>query len=367
MKKNTEEKAKLFNEDLAALTEKVLNEVSSDEYHSYAKALKELFDSFAIIDEFNNMLIVDCFNIIKICMKQYSRFGNKELSYSSDFEKLLNHFYTVMEDLYYYEIFGFFSTTVHPEDIPELNLPCKVLCGCATDWEKESYLKDDGSAAYENVIRFRDPKTQEFFCMTIGHNPHVLENHEKCSLSDEQLDIIKNFVCVNKEILLLHAAGIIDSTTFRTALRVKANPATRTPKYRIVYSYYQCIENADIRLPLKRYYIDMDDMSYEEAVKDYAELKEELQQSFNNDYDDCNVKDFDILRPDEGKNFCCFCNTVFDGDGNSTWPIYYKEDGETHRCCDDCNKTIVGKAREDRALIMKFRKQFGIDYTEYEE
>lgn len=127
MKKNTEEKAKLFNEDLAALTEKVLNEVSADEYHSYAKALKELFDSFAIIDEFNNMLIVDCFNIIKICMKQYSRFGNKELSYSSDFEKLLNHFYTVMEDLYYYEIFGFFSTTVHPEDIPELNLPCKVL------------------------------------------------------------------------------------------------------------------------------------------------------------------------------------------------------------------------------------------------
>ena len=43
----------------------------------------------------------------------------------------------------------------------------------------------------------------------------------------------------------------------------------------------------------------MDDMSYEEAVQDYAQLKEELQQTFNNDYDDCDVKDFDILRPDE--------------------------------------------------------------------
>ena len=69
----------------------------------------------------------------------------------------------------------------------------------------------------------------------------------------------------------------------------------------------------------------------------------------------------------EGKNICCFCNTVFDGDGNSTWPIYYKEDGETHRCCDDCNEKYVIAARSDRTLIMKFRKQFGIDYTEYKD
>lgn len=135
--------------------------------------------------------------------------------------------------------------------------------------------------------------------MTIGHNPHVLENREKCSLSDEQLDIIKNFVCVNKGILLLHAAGVIDSTTFRTALRVKANPATRSPKYRIVYSYYQYLGNSNIRFPSERYYIDLDDMSYEEAVQDYAQLKEELQQSFNKNDDDCDVKDFEILRPDE--------------------------------------------------------------------
>ena len=64
---------------------------------------------------------------------------------------------------------------------------------------------------------------------------------------------------------------------------------------------------------------------------------------------------------------CCFCKQDFKGLGNSTWPIYYKEDGETHRCCDECNKNIVGKAREDSRLIMNFREQFGIDYTEYEE
>ena len=111
----------------------------------------------------------------------------------------------------------------------------------------------------------------------------------------------------------------------------------------------------------------MDNMSYEKAIKYYAQLKEELHQSFNNDNDACNIKDFDILRPDEGKNCCCFCNTVFDGDGNSTWPIYYKQDAEHYRCCDECNEKYVIAARKDRTLIMKFRTEFGIDYTEYDE
>ena len=34
---------------------------------------------------------------------------------------------------------------------------------------------------------------------------------------------------------------------------------------------------------------------------------------------------------------------------------------------DECNKKYVIAAREDRTLIMKFRKQFNIDYTEYQE
>ena len=55
-KKEAEEKSKVFNVNLPALTGTVLNEVSEDEYYSYAKALRELFDSFVIIDKFDNML-----------------------------------------------------------------------------------------------------------------------------------------------------------------------------------------------------------------------------------------------------------------------------------------------------------------------
>ena len=55
-KKEAEEKAKVFNVALPALTETVLKEVSEDEYYSYAKALRELFDFFVVIDKFDYML-----------------------------------------------------------------------------------------------------------------------------------------------------------------------------------------------------------------------------------------------------------------------------------------------------------------------
>ena len=76
---------------------------------------------------------------------------------------------------------------------------------------------------------------------------------------------------VNKGILLLHAAGIIDSPTFYSALRVKANPVSCVPKYRIVYTYVQYLGNSDTVIPSKKYYVDLDDMTYEEAVKDYED------------------------------------------------------------------------------------------------
>ena len=111
----------------------------------------------------------------------------------------------------------------------------------------------------------------------------------------------------------------------------------------------------------------MDDMTYEEATKMYKQIEKEMQDSFNADHEDLCLTSLEILHPDEGKNFCCFCNTVFDGDGNSTWPIYYKQDAEYYRCCDECNKKYVIAARTNRKLIMQFRKQFGIDYTEYQD
>ena len=74
-----------------------------------------------------------------------------------------------------------------------------------------------------------------------------------------------------------------------------------------------------------------------------------------------------VLKRRPAGNSCFFCKALFDGMGNSTWPIYYKEDSEYYRCCDACNEKFVIAARKNRTLIMKFRKQFGIDYTEYEE
>ena len=365
MTNNIDKKAKAFLEKLPVLTDKVLTNKNESDFSSDFITLKKLFDSFAIVDEFSDFLIIDCYNEIKISLMKWERFADKTSSVALEFKKLIEHFYEVMKDLYFYEIFGFFSTTVHPEDIPELNLPCKVFCGCAEGWEKEPYLTEDGKAAYEKVIRFQDPENKdEPLCITI-ENPHLLGSREKCSLTDEQIEIIKTFVRVNKGIIILHNLALIDSPSFHAALKIKISPANPPVKYRIVYSYKES-GKADI-VPQKKYYIDMDDMSYDEAIKCFEQIKMEMQDSFNAGPVDYDLTSLEILHPDEGKNFCCFCDSVFDGDGNSTFPIYYKVDCEKHRCCDECNEKYVIPARKDRKLIMQFRKQFGVDYTEYED
>ena len=365
MTNNIDKKAKAFLEKLPVLTDKVLTNKNESDFSSDFITLKKLFDSFAIVDEFSDFLIIDCYNEIKISLMKWERFADKTSPVALEFKKLIEHFYEVMKDLYFYEIFGFFSTTVHPEDIPELNLPCKIFCGCAEGWEKEPYLTEDGKVAYEKVIRFQDPENKEVpLCITI-ENPHLLEPREKCSLTDEQIEIIKNFVRVNKGIIILHNLALIDSPSFHAALKIKLEPKEHQVLYRIVYSYKES-GKADI-VPQKKYYIDMDDMSYDEAVKFFEQIKMEMQDSFNAGPVDYDLTSLEILHPDEGKNFCCFCDSVFDGDGNSTFPIYYKVDCEKHRCCDECNEKYVIPARKDRSLIMQFRKQFGVDYTEYEE
>ena len=365
MTNNIDKKAKSFLEKLPVLTDKVLTNKNESDFSSDFITLKKLFDSFAIVDEFSDFLIIDCYNEIKISLMKWERFADKTSPVALEFKKLIEHFYEVMKDLYFYEIFGFFSTTVHPEDIPELNLPCKIFCGCAEGWEKEPYLTEDGKVAYEKVIRFQDPENKEVpLCITI-ENPHLLEPREKCSLTDEQIEIIKTFVRVNKGIIILHNLALIDSPSFHAALKIKLEPKEHQVLYRIVYSYKES-GKADI-VPQKKYYIDMDDMSYDEAVKFFEQIKMEMQDSFNAGPVDYDLTSLEILHPDEGKNFCCFCDSVFDGDGNSTFPIYYKVDCEKHRCCDECNEKYVIPARKDRKLIMQFRKQFGVDYTEYED
>ena len=365
MTNNIDKKAKRFIQALPVFTEQSIRSKNEIDFNKNAKSLKELFDSFAVVDEFSDFLIIDCYNEIKISLMKLERFADKTSPVALEFKKLIEHFYEVMKDLYFYEIFGFFSTTIHPEDIPELNLPCKLFCGCAEGWEKEPYLTEDGKAAYEKVIRFQDPENKdEPLCITI-ENPHLLGSREKCSLTDEQIEIIKNFVRVNKGIIVLHNLALIDSPSFHAALKIKISPANPPVKYRIVYSYKE--SDKDNLLPQKKFYIDMDDMSYDEAIKCFEQIKMEMQDSFNAGPVDYDLTSLEILHPDEGKNFCCFCDSVFDGDGNSTFPIYYKVDCEKHRCCDECNEKYVVAARKDRKLIMQFRKKFGVDYTEYKD
>ena len=365
MTNNIDKKAKRFIQTLPVFTEQSIRSKNEIDFNKNAKSLKELFDSFAIVDEFTDFLIIDCYNEIKISLMKWERFADKTSPVALEFKKLIDHFYEVMKDLYFYEIFGFFSTTIHPEDIPELNLPCKLFCGCAEGWEKEPYLTEDGKAAYEKVIRFQDSENKEVpLCITI-ENPHLLGSREKCSLTDEQIEIIKNFVRVNKGIIILHNLALIDSPSFHAALKIKIAPAKPPVKYRIVYSYKE--SDKDNLLPQKKFYIDMDDMSYDEAIKCFEQIKMEMQDSFNAGPVDYDLTSLEILPPDDGKNFCCFCDSVFDGDGNSTFPIYYKVDCEKYRCCDECNEKYVVAARKDRKLIMQFRKQFGVDYTEYED
>lgn len=360
---NTDEKATDFIIKLRVFTRKYLNLENENAFQKDAESLRTLFDDFAIIDVFSSMHIVDCYNEIKISLMKLERFADKNSGIYIPFEQLLHHFYTVMQNLYFYEIFGFFSTTVHPEDISELNLPCKLFCGCAEGWEKEPYLTEDGKTAYEKVIRFQDPENKEVpLCVTI-ENPHLLEPREKCSLTNEQLRILCNFVNHNRGSIILHIAGVLDSKQFFNALELR-NKIYKS-NYCIEFEYVKYVPKADFRHHSLPYYVDMNDMTFSQAKKFYQKIWKEIRMEPENLDAAYPLYSLKIIKRRPALNSCCFCKALFDGDGNSTWPIYYKEDGEYYRCCDACNEKYVVAARKDRTKIMQFRKQFGIDYTEY--
>ena len=148
-----ESKAKSFIVALSHLTDGFLRGMAEDQFKAELKAIKELFDSFAVVDEFDSLIIMDCYNQIKISLMKWKCFADKTSPLAAELKLLFDHFYSIMKELCFQEIFGFFSTTLHPEDIPELNLPCKITCGWADGWQREPYLDQDGNPAYENVDR----------------------------------------------------------------------------------------------------------------------------------------------------------------------------------------------------------------------
>lgn len=360
---NTEEKATEFIIKLRVFTQKYLNPENENDFQKDTESLRALFDDFAIIDVFSSMHIVDCYNEIKISLMKWERFADKNSSILADFKKLLDYFHKKMKDIYFYEIFGFFSTTVHPEDIPELNLPCKVFCGCAEGWQREPYLNEDGKVEYLKVVRFQDPENNEIpLCIKIGGCAELIEPREKCSLTDEQLRILCNFVNHNRGSIILHIAGVLDSKQFFNALEFRDK--IYKSKYCIEFEY---VRKADSRHPSGPYYVDMNDMTFSQAQKFYKNIWKEIRLEPENLDAAYPLYSLKVIKRRPASNSCCFCKKIFNGEGNSTWPIYYKEDSEYYRCCDACNEKFVIAARKDRSKIMQFRKQFGIDYAEYQE
>lgn len=359
---NSEEKAKNFIIKLKAFTEKFLHLENEKAFQQEAKSLKALFDSFAVIEKFDNYIIIDCYNEIKVSLMKWEQFADKAAPVSTEFKQLLDYFYEVMKDIYFYEIFGFFSTTVHPEDVPELNLPCKVFCGCADGWQREPYLDEDGEVKYLNVVRFQDPKNSEIpLCIQIDGQAGLLELREKCSLSDEQLRTLLNFVNHNRGSIILHIAGVLDSKQFFNALELRDK----------IYKSKYCIAFEYVKTSWQRktgpYYVDMNDMTFKEAQKFYKKIWREIRLEPENLKAAYPLYSLKVIRRRPAESGCCFCKKILYDDGNSTWPIYYKQDAEYYRCCDECNKKYVIAARTNRKLIMQFRKQFGIDYTEYQD
>ncbi len=336
-KDSHEEKAKFFIQNISNITDQILHTNSIDNYKTKSAALKSLFDSFAIIDEFDNFLIINCFNEIKISLMKWDRFADKTSPIALEFKKLLEHFYEVMKDLYFYEIFGFFSTTVHPEDIPELNLPCKIFCGCADGWQKEPYLDKKGRVQYIDVVRFQDPKNKEIpLSIIIGGSAELFEPREKCSLNDKQLKILCNFVNHHRGSIILHNAGIIDSKQFIDSLKLRDKIDKST--YCTEFEYIKHISTEPLlTLPSGVFYVDMNDMSYIKAKKFFNKIWKEIKnepEDLDASYQLFSLK---VLKIRPSLNQCCFCKAIMENDGNSTWPIYYKRDAEYYRCCDECN------------------------------
>ncbi len=362
-----EEKAESFIQFLSIFTEHFFTSMNNSEFKKESVYLKELFDSFAIIDEFTDFLIIHCYNRIKISLMQWERFADKTSPIAIEFKNLLDYFYKVMKELYFYEIFGFFSTTVHPEDVPELNLPCKVFCGCAEGWQNEPYLDEDGKTKYINVVRFQDPKNQEVpLSIIIGGSAELLEPREKCSLNDSQLRILCNFVNHHRGSIILHNAGVIDSKQFLDSLKLRDR--INKSKYCIKFEYVKHIDSVpQLSIPSNSFFVDLDDMSYSEAERFYKKIWKEIKLEPENLCASYRLFSLKVIKCRPPINQCCFCKAIMKDDGNSTWPIYYKRDAEYYRCCDECNEKYVIAARKDRTLIMQFRNRFGIDYTEYQE
>ena len=253
---------------------------------------------------------------------KWERFADKESELAFGFKQLLDQLYEVMNYLYHYEYFGFFSTNIHPKSIPELKLPCNVFCGCANFWPREPYLTETGEVDYENVIRFRDPGTEEYLCITISKNPRLLEPREKCTLTDVQLENIKNFVINNQDIIIAHAMDyiVLDSSDLFDALKLKNSTEPQTPTYCIAYT---CKIHSGLEIiHSNTRYVEMNDISYKEAVDLHKNTIKELEASFGPELDEWALKNIKRARKEAVRSeFAKDAENYPEGDSNVAYEL----------------------------------------------
>ncbi|WP_294427926.1 hypothetical protein [uncultured Treponema sp.] len=193
--------------------------MGAEEYYSSAKSLRKLFDSFAIIEEFYTPL--KCYLETKIALQKYAFFLDKNLPYARDFKNLLIHFFVVIEGIYFYENYGFFSTRMNPKENPGLPVICQ--CGCLPSWPLEPMVDSFGHVIYKRVIRFYNKDRIRPLCMTISKNPEILEGREKCRLTDEQIEGLKAFVRKNRDLIRRHYREKLDSIDFIRAVQKRSS------------------------------------------------------------------------------------------------------------------------------------------------
>lgn len=174
------------------------------------------------------LLMYHALNAVKVCFLQYNLLDCKEYEEAVKYKAALDAFAEVVEDIYDYENYGFFSTTVH---VKKSGLPCNIRCGCDREWSLEPYLDGQQKPRFAEVIRFENRRGREpgydrrnDLCMTISDTPEILEGRDKCVLSDDEIRRIKDFVITNREAILAHARGETDSCEFQEACRKNGSP-----------------------------------------------------------------------------------------------------------------------------------------------
>ncbi len=154
------------------------------------------------------LLMYHAMNAVKVCRLQYNLLDCKEYEEAVKYKAALDAFAGVVEDIYDYENYGFFSTTVH---VKESGLPCNIRCGCEREWILEPYLDEQQKPRFAEVIRFENRRGRDTgydrrndLCMTISDTPEILEGRDKCVLSDDEIRRIKDFVIMNRDVVLAH-------------------------------------------------------------------------------------------------------------------------------------------------------------------